>query len=197
MSILDGKPGGPRKPSPPAKRESPDWERMGIDLTKLGTELRERNAEVERLTGDLKEERAKLEAAAKDNTRLQTELADARARAAEKQTQLEQQLRAAQSETARIEALRAAEAATSSALREQLATRNEEPVADDGRMAAIERDVQVIPQLMEAIAKVGASVTALASRPAPKVEPPTYEMQVTGRDGNNRPTTIRLRPAKE
>jgi len=59
---------------------------------------------------------------------------------------------------------------------------------------------EALPRAFEdALARLSAQVTAaIRERPAPAVvTPPTYEMQVVARDGNNRATKIRLRPAKE
>lgn len=217
MSILTGIPGGGGKPSPKKRDHAPDWEQMErlmLDQARLTKEARTRELEIERLTAELAAANARNEAAAERERQMQRELGEQRALAAEgaaarqKLPQLQERLELAREELSRIESQRAHEAATAAALREQLAqalAAGERDAAQargmNGRMSAIEQALQALPERVErgveqGVGRIGATVTAaLAVRAIPA--PPTYEMQVTKRDGSNRPQTVRLRPVKE
>ena len=95
--------------------------------------------------------------------------------------------------------------ATVEALRRELSAaaggqHREHMAAMEERQREQLKAIQDIPSLFkDALDRLSAKVTeAIVNRPAPAaVTPPTYEMLVVARDGNNRATKIRLRPAKE
>ena len=105
---------------------------------------------------------------------------------------------------ARVEALQAELAAAGDHQRQAMeameARHREHMAAQAERQREQLQATHDIPRTFdEALARLSAQVTAaIMHRPAPAVvTPPTYEMQVVARDGNNRTTKIRLRPAKE
>lgn len=111
--------------------------------------------------------------------------------------ELRSQMNALQAEKASLAEQVVTARADAASLREQLATQGKTSPSETlirVETAEIKNLLQGLSQQLEQ--KVSAGVAAaFASRPTP--EPPEYEMQVTGRDPNNRLTSIRLRPAKK
>lgn len=199
-SILGRRGPASARPSPAvAKRDRPeDLEQLGKfgrEVGRLTDDLRAREADVAKLASELKEALAKLDAANEREIAMRSDLDGARGRLSQVETDREE----ARAEASRLATEHAAERAANAALREQLATDGQRSSSETlirvERMAAgFEQALLGLPEQFQKTVSAGVAA-ALASRPTP--EPPEYEMQVTGRDINNRLTTIRLRPAKE
>lgn len=140
------------------------------------TEALERNAELHTQVAALGRELGKATEARKAAERKAAEAAAGATAARQERDQA-------------VDARRAAEIALGAL---QAGQHDKDTAREDHHAAAMEERMARLEQAVTAVAK------AVASKPAaPAVAPPTYDMQVTGRDANNRPTTIRLKPVKE